>query len=72
MSNPDSYSLLFDKSSFKKAIKYVLDSCVLKCGSKVFQQVTGTPMGSDPVHFIENLFFFSMRTNGYRRSNEKA
>ena len=72
MSNPDSYSLLFDKSSVKKAIKYVLDNCVLKCGSKVFQQVTGTPMGFDPVPFIENLFFFSMRPNRYRRSNEKT
>lgn len=66
ISKPDGYSVVFEKCSSKKVIKYVMDNCFFEFGSKVFQQVTEKPMGSDTVLFMANLLFFCItRTNVY-------
>lgn len=39
-------------TSFKQAIKYILENCFFKVGSEIFWQVTGIPMGSDHAPFI--------------------
>ena len=61
ISKPDGYSVVFNKCSFKKAIKYVLDKYFLKFGSKVFQHTIGIPMVLDPAPLIINLFLFYYR-----------
>ena len=61
----------FDKSSFKKAIKYILDNCFFKFGSKIFQQVIGIPMGSDPTPFMANLFLFYYEDKWIRKTKKK-
>ena len=57
VSNPDGYSLVFDKVSFKKAIKYVSDNCCFQFGSKVFQQVVGIPICLTQPILWEIIFF---------------
>ena len=35
-----------------------MDNCYFKMGSKIFRQVIGIPMGSDPAPFMANLYLF--------------
>ena len=49
---------IFSKSSLKNSIKYLLDNCYFKFGNKIFKQVIGIPMGSDPAPFMANLFLY--------------
>ena len=57
----------FSKASLKNAIKYLLDNCYFKLGNKIFKQVIGIPMGSDPLHFLQHFFSIIMRTNGFEK-----
>ena len=57
ISKPDSYSVVFDKGSFRKAIKFILDN-FLKFGSKLIQQVIDIPMAKDQAPLMVNLFLF--------------
>ena len=50
--------IVFDISSVKNAIKYLLDNTFFTVGNKLFQQVIGIPMGSDPAPFFANLFLY--------------
>lgn len=38
----------FSKHSLKKPAKYLFDNCYFKIGKKMFRQIIGFPMGSDP------------------------
>ena len=71
ISNPDSYSLVFNKVSFKKAIKNVPDNCCFQFGSKVFQQVIGIPLVSDPASFMGNHFLFYYEDKWIRKNKRK-
>ena len=49
------HHFIFTKS-LKEAIKFLLHNFLLSIGNIIMIQVTGTPMGSDPVPFLTNLF----------------
>ena len=48
----------YNKQSIISALKYLLDNCHFKFGNKLFQQVIGIPMGSDPAPYLANLFLY--------------
>ena len=50
--------LCFSKQQMKNAVSYLLSNCYFTVGSKIFKQVIGIPMGSDPAPFFANLFLF--------------
>ena len=50
--------LCFDKGKMKEAVKYLLSNCFFRVGSKIFCQIIGIPMGSDPAPFFANLFLY--------------
>ena len=47
-----------NKLQIKDAIAYLLFNCYFTVDPKIFCQITGIPMGSDPVHFFANLFLY--------------
>ena len=49
-----SYSL----HEIKSCLKFLINNSVLQVGSKIFRQVIGIPIGSDPTPFFANLFLF--------------
>ena len=48
--------MVLGKSPFEKSIKYVLENCFFKLGPKVFSQVVGILIISDPAKFVKNSF----------------
>ena len=48
--------ICFNKKEMKEAVNYLLSNCVFTVGSKIFRQIIGIPMGSDPAPFFANLF----------------
>ena len=58
VADPDSYSVVYDKTKIKLAIRYFMSNCYFVFGNRVFKQDIGIPMGSDPAPFFANLFLF--------------
>ena len=56
--NQKKFKITSDKSSLKLAINILLNNCFFNFGNLLFQQITGTSMGSDPATFIVNLFLY--------------
>ena len=54
---------LYSKQSIKDILSFVIDNAFFQVGSKIFRQIIGIPMGSDPAPFIANLFYMSMKTD---------
>ena len=50
--------LRFTRSMVKDALEYLMGNCYFTFGDKVFRQVIGIPMGSDPAPFMANLFLY--------------
>ena len=50
--------LTFNRNAVKDAIKYLMDNCYFTFGEKLFRQIVGIPMGSDPAPFMANLFLY--------------
>lgn len=50
--------LSFTKTKFKEALNYLMGDCYFTFGNKIFRQVIGIPMGSDPAPFMANLFLY--------------
>ena len=48
----------FDRDSLKNAVKYLITNSFFTVGSKIFRQIIGIPMGSDPAPFFANLFLY--------------
>ena len=42
----------------KDAVAYLLFNCYFTVGPKIFCQIIGIPMGSDPTRFFANLFLY--------------
>ena len=42
----------------KSVLEYVIYNAYFQIGDKVFRQIIGIPMGSDPAPFIANLFLY--------------
>ena len=57
-SDSDIYDIWFDCTKMKAAVAYLLDNCFFKIGNKLFRQIIGIPMGSDPAPFFANLFLY--------------
>ena len=49
---------MYSKESIKSVLEYVIDNAFFQVGSKIFRQVIGILMGSDPAPFIANLFLY--------------
>ena len=39
-------------------ITYLIDNILVKCGTRIFRQVIGIPMGTDCAPFLANLFLY--------------
>ena len=63
--------LTFDKKQIKDGIKYLMDNCQFTLGDKVFQQVIGIPMGSDPAPFMANLFLYYYESRWIKELKKK-
>ena len=48
----------FNIDLVKDALEYLMKNCFFTFGSKVFRQIIGIPMGSDPAPYMANLFLY--------------
>ena len=49
----------YTKEMIKSLLEYVIENAFFQVGNKVFRQIIGIPMGSDPAPFIANLFLYT-------------
>ena len=61
----------YDLDKTLRALKYLLDNCHFKCGNKLFKQVIGIPMGSDPAPFFANLFLYCYESRWMKRMKKE-
>ena len=50
--------ICLNKQQIKDAVAYLLLNCYFTVGPKIFCQIIGIPMGSDPAPFFANLFLY--------------
>ena len=50
--------ICFSKQQMKDAVSYLFSNCYFTVGPKIFCQIIGIPMGSDPAPFFANLFLY--------------
>ena len=55
--------LTFNRNTVKDAMKYIMNNCHFTFGEKLFRQIVGIPMGSDPAPFMANLFLYYFESN---------
>ena len=55
---PSGDSTLYTKDNIVKLFELIIDNAYFQVGDKIFRQVIGIPMGSDPAPFIANLFLY--------------
>ena len=58
VADPSSYHIVYSKANLKLAIRYLMSNCYFSLGNRVFKQIIGIPMGSDPAPFFANLFLY--------------
>ena len=56
--NHSRYKTVFNKSSIKAAVRYLMNNCYFTVGNHLFRQIIGIPMGSDPAPYFANLFLY--------------
>ena len=56
--NNSKAEIKFSKPMVKEALEYLMNNCFFTFGNKIFRQVIGIPMGSDPAPFMANLFLY--------------
>ena len=49
---------MYTKASIISLFEFIIDNAYFQVGNKIFRQVIGIPMGSDPAPFIANLFLY--------------
>ena len=62
----------YTKESIIKAVSFLIHNCYFNLGGKLFKQIIGIPMGSDPAPAFANLFLFfyeSSWLNRMKKSN---
>ena len=64
--------LIFDRIAIKDAIKYLMGNCYFTFGEKIFRQIIGIPMGSDPAPFMANLFLYHYESNWIRNLKKNS
>ena len=47
---------MYSKMAIKTILEFIIDNAYYQGGYKIFKQIIGIPMGSDPAPFIANLF----------------
>ena len=52
------FGITLTKEDIKEALKYLLSNCYFTIGNKLFRQIIGIPMGSDPAPYFANLFLY--------------
>ena len=52
---------MYSKMTIKTILEFIIDNAYFQVGYKIFKQIIGVPMGSDPAPFIANLFLMSMQ-----------
>ena len=62
---------MYSKQSIKAVFDFVIDNAFFQVGSKMFRQIIGIPMGSDPAPFIANLFLY-VYENRYMEKLKKS
>ena len=50
--------ICLNKQQIKDAVASLLFNCYFTVGPKIFRQITGIPMGSDPAPLFANLFLY--------------
>ena len=64
--------LRFSRSSFKDALKYLMESCYFTFGDRIFRQAIGIPMGCDPAPFMANLFLYHYESNWLKNLRKES
>ena len=67
MKGNKSYKHRFTKESIAAAVQYIIKNCYFKLGNKLFRQVIGIPMGSDPSPFFANLFLYHYESSWLKK-----
>ena len=62
---------MYTKASVKHMLEFVINNAYFQVGSKIFRQIIGIPMGSDPAPFIANLFLY-VYENRYMEKLKKS
>ena len=63
---------MYSKLSIKTLLEFIIDNAYFQVGDKIFKQIIGIPMGSDPAPFIANLFLYVYENrymNGLKKSD---
>ena len=63
--------LRFTRGMVKDALEYLMGNCYFTFGAKVFRQVIGVPMGSDPAPFMANLFLYYYESKWAKNFKER-
>ena len=61
--------ICLSKQQINDEIAYLLLNCYFTVGPKIFCQIIGIPMGSDPAPFFANLFSILMRINELKKND---
>ena len=56
--------ICLDKQQIKNAVTYLLLNCYFAVGTKIFYQIIGIPMASDPAPFSPTYSYTSMKVSG--------
>ena len=56
--------ICLNKQQIKDAVAYLLLNCYFTVGPKIFCQIIGIPMGSDPAPFLPTYSYTSMKVSG--------
>ena len=56
--------ICLDKQQIKDAVAYLFLNCYFTVSPKIFCQIIGIPMGSDPVPFLPTYSYTSMKVSG--------
>ena len=56
--------ICLNKHQIKHAVAYLLLNCYFTVGPKIFCQIIGIPMGSDPAPFLPTYSYTSMKVSG--------
>ena len=64
-------SCIFDKEKVKEGLKFLMNRCHFTLGKRLFRQVIGIPMGSDPAPFMANLFLYHYENKWIKNLKKK-
>ena len=54
--NQSTKKVCYTRESTKQAIAFIMENCFFTVGNRIYRQVIGIPMGSDPAPFFANFF----------------